>query len=104
LLSDCHMVLRDITQAWDDYVGNTITVTVTSAGVPWGQTEFNPGEKVKYALEVTNGTASSGVQVKDIRLHLTAGRVGDALQGFSTLSCPLQARQPPIRTQHQLPP
>jgi hypothetical protein len=70
------MILHDILDAWNDYVDNTIVVTVTSAGVPSGQGEFNPGEKVKYDLSVTNGTAANGVQVNNIRLHLRAGTAG----------------------------
>jgi len=73
------MILHDILQAWNDYVDNTIVVTVTSAGVPAGQGEFNVGEKVKYDLQVTNGTSANGVQVNNIRLHVhfsnTAGNV-----------------------------
>ena len=70
------MILHDILDAWNDYVDNTIVVTVTSAGVPSGQGEFNPGEKVKYDLSVTNGTSANGVQVDNIRLHLQAGTAG----------------------------
>jgi len=49
-----------------------MVVTVTSTGVPSGQSELNPGEKVKFDLSVTNGTPTSGIQVHDIRLHLKA--------------------------------
>jgi hypothetical protein len=69
------MVLHDILQAWNDYVDNTILVTVTSAGVPAGQNEFNVGEKVKYDLNVTNGTSANGLQVNNIRLHRHASNV-----------------------------
>jgi hypothetical protein len=62
--------LLDMQQAWRDYVQNTMVVTVTSTGVPSGQSEFNPGEKVKFDLNVTNGTPTTGIQVHDIRLHL----------------------------------
>src|SRR5262249_42476331 len=62
--------LLDIQQAWRDYVQQTMVVTVTSTGVPSGQSELNPGEKVKFDLSVTNGTPTSGIQVHDIRLHL----------------------------------
>jgi hypothetical protein len=48
--------LQDIFEAWTDYVSKTIVVTVTSTGVPSGQTQFNPGEKVKYHLRA--GTAN----------------------------------------------
>jgi hypothetical protein len=64
--------LLDIQQAWRDYVQQTMVVTVTSTGVPSGQSELNPGEKVKFDLSVTNGTPTSGIQVHDIRLHLKA--------------------------------
>jgi hypothetical protein len=67
------MVLSDIAQAWSDYVTKTMVVTVTSTGVPAGQSEFNPHEKVKYDLKVTNGTGSTGVQVQNVFLHLTLG-------------------------------
>jgi hypothetical protein len=67
------MILSDIAQAWSDYVAKTIVVTVTSTGVPAGQGEFNPHEKVKYDLKVTNGTSSTGVQVRNVFLHLTLG-------------------------------
>ena len=63
--------LSDISKAWSDYVDNTIVVTVTSTGVPAGETEFNLHEKVKYDLNVTNGTSSTGVQVENVFLHLT---------------------------------
>jgi hypothetical protein len=69
------MVLHDILQAWNDYVDSTITVTVTSAGVPSGQNEFNVGEKVKYDLKVTNGTSANGIQVNNIRLHVRESNV-----------------------------
>lgn len=62
--------LLDIQQAWRDYVQNTMVVTVTSTGVPSGQSDFNPGEKVKFDLSVTNGTPTTGVQVHNIRLHM----------------------------------
>lgn len=67
------MVLSDISQAWSDYVTKTMVVTVTSTGVPAGQSEFNPHEKIKYDLKVTNGTGSTGVQVQNVFLHLTLG-------------------------------
>jgi hypothetical protein len=67
------MVLSDIAQAWSDYVTKTMVVTVTSTGVPAGQSEFNPHEKIKYDLKVTNGTGSTGVQVQNVFLHLTLG-------------------------------
>jgi hypothetical protein len=60
----------DMQQAWRDYVQNTMVVTVTSTGVPAGQKDFNPGEKVKFDLSVTNGTSTTGIQVHDVRLHL----------------------------------
>jgi hypothetical protein len=63
--------LSDISKAWSDYVDNTISVTVTSTGVPAGESEFNKHEKVKYDLNVTNGTSSTGVQVENVFLHLT---------------------------------
>lgn len=78
------MILHDIRQAWDDYVDNTIAVTVTSTGVPAGQSEFNHNEKVTYDLKVTNGTSTDGVQVKDIRVHVHAnnasGTVGNVFE------------------------
>jgi hypothetical protein len=64
--------LLEMQQAWRDYVQNTMAVTVTSTGVPSGQSDFNPGEKVKFDLSVTNGTPTTGIQVHDIRLHLKA--------------------------------
>jgi hypothetical protein len=42
--------LLEMQQAWRDYVQNTMVVTVTSTGVPSGQSDFNPGEKVKFDL------------------------------------------------------
>lgn len=62
--------LLDIQQAWRDYVQKTMVVKVTSTGVPSGQKELNPREKVKFDLSVTNGTATTGIQVHDVRLHL----------------------------------
>jgi hypothetical protein len=62
--------LLDIQQAWRDYVQQTMVVTLTSTGVPPGESEFNLGEKVKFNLNVTNGTPDTGIQVHDIRLHL----------------------------------
>lgn len=70
------MILHDILQAWDDYVDKTIVVTVISTGVPAGQTEFNPKEKVTYDLTVTNGTSTDGVQVKNARVHVLADVAG----------------------------
>ena len=63
--------LSEISGAWIDYVQNTIVVTVTSKGVPAGEKEFNLHEKVKYDLNVTNGTESTGVQVENVFLHVT---------------------------------
>jgi len=62
--------MLDIQQAWRDYVQQTMVVTVTSTGVPSGESDFNPSEKVKFNLNVTNGTADTGIQVHDVRLHL----------------------------------
>ena len=64
--------LLEVQQAWRDYVQNVMVVTVTSAGVPSGQSDFNPGKKVKFDVSVTNGTATTGIQVHNIRLHLKA--------------------------------
>jgi hypothetical protein len=69
------MILHDILQAWNDYVDKTIVVTITSAGVPSGQSEFNVNEKVKYDLKVTNGDSATGVQVDDVRLHVHSANV-----------------------------
>jgi hypothetical protein len=64
--------LQDISQAWEDYVQHTIVTTITTTGVPSGQTEFNPKEKVTFDLNVINGTSETGIEVKNIRLHLKA--------------------------------
>jgi len=68
--------LQDISQAWTDYVSQTIVVTVTSTGLPSGQQQFNPGEKVKYDLSETNGASATGVEVNNIRLHLRSAATG----------------------------
>jgi hypothetical protein len=62
--------LLDIKQAWRDYVQQTMVVTVSSTGIPAGEQDFNPKDKVKFNLSVTNGTADTGIQVHDIRVHL----------------------------------
>ena len=64
--------LLEMQQAWRDYVQNSMVVTVTSTGVPSGQSEFNPGERVKFDVSVTNATPTTGIQVHNLRLHMKA--------------------------------
>lgn len=64
--------LQDVSQAWRDYVLNTMVATVTTTGVPTGEKDFNPKEKVRVDVSVTNGTTATGIEVKDVRLHLKA--------------------------------
>lgn len=64
--------LLEMQQAWRDYVQNSMVVTVTSTGVPSGQSDFNPGERVKFDVSVTNATPTTGIQVHNIRLHMKA--------------------------------
>ena len=64
------MALSDIAGDWVTYVQKTMVVTVISTGVPSGEGEFNPGDKVIYDLTLLNGNASTGVTVKNVRLHV----------------------------------
>src|SRR5262249_54462202 len=64
--------LLDIQQAWRDYVQKTMVVTVTSTGVPSGQSEFNPAEKVNFDWSVQNETSKPAIKVHNIRLHKKA--------------------------------
>jgi hypothetical protein len=62
------MILKDIRDAVNDAVGSKVTATVTSAGVPSGQTAFNPGETVTYSVKITN--AADGGQLNNVRVHV----------------------------------
>jgi hypothetical protein len=66
--------LNDIRDAVSDAV-NKVTVTITTTGVPTGQTEFNPKETVIYSVTVTN--PSDGAQLKNCRVYLKTSDVND---------------------------
>lgn len=64
------MAVRDIENDWINYVQKTMVVQVISTGLPSGESEFNPGDKATYELTLVNGSASTGVPVKNVRLHV----------------------------------
>ena len=63
------MILKDIRDAVIAAVTGKVTVSVTSTGVPAGQTAFNPGETVTYDLKITN--AVDGGQLENVRVHVS---------------------------------
>lgn len=64
------IALKEIRDAVYSYF-SSISTTVTSSGIPAGQSSFNPNEEVTYDVKVVNHAATDGIQLKNVRLHLS---------------------------------
>jgi|GEM_PF-3638963 len=59
--------LRDIANALDVYLSNSVTVTTTLSGFG---TVLSPGEDFEFTVHITNATAETGVLLVNVRLFI----------------------------------